>query len=135
MSFPTLSGQQPNPVPSKPTPPDTRLGRRQPIVQFAVVALLALFVAVSALPQYVGGWAWASPPKLPAATRNALQAMPDNGLDIPNWVTTDQNKIRLGGATWSVQQLSAASATPQSNAPVAFFADAIANPMKPISPK
>ncbi|MGB3296904.1 MAG: cyanoexosortase B system-associated protein [Phormidesmis sp.] len=82
---------------------------RKSIAQLAVVIVLALFVAISALPQYVDGWAWTAPPKMVKATRNALQAIPEQGLKIPGWTTTQQDKTKLGGETWSIQQLSAAT--------------------------
>jgi cyanoexosortase B-associated protein len=93
---------------------------KKSMVQLAVVAILALFVAVSAVPQYVDGWPWATPPKLPAATRNALQAIPEQGLEISGWVTREQAKTKLGGKNWSFQQLSVAAAAPGSQISPAF---------------
>jgi cyanoexosortase B-associated protein len=78
------------------------------ITQLIVVAALALFVAISALPHYVGDWPWATPMKLPAATRTALQAIPNKGITLPGWQTEDQSPTKLGGKTWSVQQLAPA---------------------------
>jgi cyanoexosortase B-associated protein len=106
-----------------PNPPNQKLHKapQKSMVQLAVVALLALFVAVSAVPQYVDGWPWANPPKLPAATRNALQTIPDQGLEIPGWVTREQTKTKLGGKNWSFQQLSVAAAAPNSEISPVFL--------------
>lgn len=76
-------------------------------VKLIIVAALALFVAVSALPQYSAGWSWSNPPKLPQASRVALQALPEQGLQLSGWKTTDHISIELGGDNWSIQQLSA----------------------------
>ena len=112
----TLPGKLPDPS----LPPAKKAPKRS-IVQLAVVALLALFVAVSALPQYVDGWAWTTPPKMSNATRNALQAIPKQGVDIPGWVTTQQNETQIGGKAWSAQQLSAAGAASGSDLPPVFL--------------
>ncbi len=111
----TLPDKPPNPLLSSKKAP------KRSVVQLAVVAVLALFVAVSALPQYVDGWAWTTPPKMSTATRNALQAIPNQGLKVPGWVTTQQDKTRLGGETWSVQQLSAEGAASDGDIPPAFL--------------
>lgn len=103
-----MSSTLPSKLPDPSIPP--KKAPKRSVVQLVVVAVLALFVTVSALPQYVNGWAWTTPPKMSTATRDALQAIPNQGLQIPGWVTTQQNKTKLGGKTWSVQQLSAAGA-------------------------
>ena len=79
-------------------------------IQLALVVLLTLFVAVSALPQYFGGWSWDTPLKLPAASRTALQAVPDQGISLAGWVSDEQTQTKIGGDTWSVQKLSVAAA-------------------------
>ncbi|MGC1306146.1 MAG: cyanoexosortase B system-associated protein [Phormidesmis sp.] len=95
--------------------------------QLIVIAALALFVAVSALPQYFGDWPWATPPKLQQATRSALQALPEEGIDLPGWVTNEQTKTKFGGHAWSVQQISVAANKTETNTasqptiPVAFI--------------
>lgn len=86
--------------------------------QFAVIAVLSLFVVVIAVPQYLGGWPWATPLKLPATSRTALQSIPEKGLSISGWNTLDQGAIELGNGTWSVQQLSPASNAQLSDTPV-----------------
>lgn len=98
---------------------DSTLRQRSPqrtFAQLAVIAVLSLFVATAAIPQYLGGWAWTEPLKLPDASRNALQAIPEKGLTVTGWRTDDQNAIELGKEAWSIQQLSPeaeeSSATP-----------------------
>lgn len=80
---------------------------RKSLAKLLVIAALALLITVSALPQYTSSWPWATPPKLIQATRIALQSIPDQGVDLPGWVSAEQTKTKLGGHTWSVQQLSA----------------------------
>ena len=86
-------------------------------VKLIVIAVLALFVAVSAIPRYVSGWPWATPPKLEQATRSALQNIRDQGISIPGWTTEEQDKTKFGGHTWSIQQLSATADTERIIAP------------------
>ncbi len=104
-------------MPSSPVP-----GKRSNYltVKLIVVSILALFVAVSAIPQYASSWPWATPPKLAQTTRSALQAIPAQGIVLSGWTTDGQDKTKLGGHTWSIQQLS----TP---------ADAASPPDQPIS--
>lgn len=83
------------------------------IKQLILVALLALFVAVGALPHYFGSWPWSTPPKLLQAERSALQAIRDTGIELPGWQTIEQTTTKLGGKTWSIQQLSAHSSASQ----------------------
>lgn len=71
-----------------------------------VIAALALFVAVSALPRYASSWPWTSPLKVP--NQSALQAIRDEGITLPGWLPDEQVKTKIGGDTWSIQQLSAA---------------------------
>ena len=90
-------------------------------VKLIVVAVLALFVAVSAIPRYVSGWPWATPPKLEQATRSALQGIRDQGISMPGWATEDQDKTKFGGHTWSIQQLSATASANRAQAASSVF--------------
>ncbi|MEL6602352.1 MAG: cyanoexosortase B system-associated protein [Cyanobacteria bacterium J06614_10] len=74
-------------------------------VKLMVIVALALFVAVSALPRYVSSWPWSSPLKV--QNQPALQAIRDQGLTLSGWQVDDQVKTKIGGDTWSIQQLSA----------------------------
>ncbi|MGD1865049.1 MAG: cyanoexosortase B system-associated protein [Phormidesmis sp.] len=75
-------------------------------VTLIVIAALVLFVAVSALPRYASSWPWSSPLKV--ANQSALQAIRDEGISLPGWLPDEQAKTKIGGDTWSIQQLSAA---------------------------
>lgn len=77
---------------------------KKSLVSLIVVAVLALFVAVSALPRYFASWPWATPPSVP--NQSALQAIRDEGISLPGWVVDEQIRTKLGGDTWSIQQLS-----------------------------
>ena len=80
-----------------------------------VVAVLALFVAVGALPRYLGDWPWKTHPTVP--NKSALVAVRDQGLPLPGWETQQQTATKLGGESWSIQQLSAEPTTRQTLAP------------------
>ncbi|MGD1896119.1 MAG: cyanoexosortase B system-associated protein [Phormidesmis sp.] len=73
-------------------------------VALVVIAVLSLFVAVSALPNYVSSWPWSTPLKVP--NQSELQAIRDQGITLSGWQTTEQVKTIIGGGTWSIQQLS-----------------------------
>jgi len=77
-------------------------------VTLSVIAALALFVAVSALPRYASSWPWSTPLKV--QNQSALQAIRDEGIALPGWLPDQQAKTKIGGDSWSVQQLSAAAA-------------------------
>ena len=70
---------------------------------FLVVAVLALLVAIGAMPRYIGDWPWANPPTVP--NKSALVAIKEQGLPIPGWQMQEQATTKLGGQTWSVEQL------------------------------
>ena len=88
---------------------------KKSFVPFLVVAILALFVAVGALPRYLGDWPWAHNPTVP--NKSALVAVKAQGLPIPGWQTQEQTTTKLGGQTWSIQQLSAEPETKRAIAP------------------
>ena len=77
-------------------------------VKLIVIAALSLFIVVSAVPRYVTSWPWATPLKVP--NQSALQAIRDEGISLAGWRIDDQVQSKIGGDTWSIQQLSAESA-------------------------
>ncbi|MBE9064875.1 cyanoexosortase B system-associated protein [cf. Phormidesmis sp. LEGE 11477] len=83
--------------------------QKSAIVPLVICALLALFVAVSALPRYASSWPWTTPPKV--ANQTALQSLRDQGLTLPEWTTEEQLRRKISGADWSIQQLSHSNAT------------------------
>ncbi|MEL6764577.1 MAG: hypothetical protein AAFO87_13145, partial [Cyanobacteria bacterium J06607_6] len=66
-------------------------------VAWFVIAVLALFVAVSALPRYASSWPWSTPLKVP--NQSALQAIREEGITLPGWQTDEQIKTKIGGDT------------------------------------
>lgn len=80
---------------------------KKSVIKLVVIAALSLLVAVSALPRYVSSWPWATPLLVP--NQSELQAIRDQGIPLPGWQTEDQLQTTIGGDTWSIQQLSAAS--------------------------
>ena len=82
---------------------------------FLVVVALALFVAVGALPRYMGDWPWANNPTVP--NKSALVAIKEDGMALPGWQTQEQLTTKIGGKTWSIQQFAAELDTKQSLAP------------------
>lgn len=88
---------------------------KQSFVPLLAIALLALFVAVGALPRYIGGWPWANNPTVP--NKSALIAVKEQGLPLPGWQTQEQATTKLGGHPWSIQQLAAEPETKQTMAP------------------
>ncbi|MEO0769075.1 MAG: cyanoexosortase B system-associated protein, partial [Cyanobacteria bacterium J06649_4] len=77
---------------------------RKKTVTLIVIAALAVFIAVSALPRYVSSWPWATPLKVP--NQSELQAIRDQGLTLEGWQTDEQVRTKIGGDAWSIQQLS-----------------------------
>lgn len=77
---------------------------RKKTVTLIVIAALAVFIAVSALPRYVSSWPWATPLKVP--NQSELQAIRDQGLSLEGWQTDEQVRTKIGGDAWSIQQLS-----------------------------
>ena len=65
--------------------------------------MLALLVAVGAIPRYIGDWPWANSPTVP--NRSALVAIKEQGLPIPGWQMQEQATTKFGGQTWSIEQL------------------------------
>ena len=78
--------------------------KKKKTVSLIVIAALAVFIAVSALPRYVSEWPWASPLKVP--NQSALQAIRDEGIELDGWQIDEQVRTKIGGDSWSIQQLS-----------------------------
>lgn len=99
---------------TSPTLPRTA-AKRKSFSPLLVVGILALFVAVGALPRYLGDWPWATNPTVP--NKSALVAVKEQGLPLPGWQTQEQLTTKLGGETWSIQQLAAEPETRKAIAP------------------
>ncbi len=79
-------------------------------VTLVVIAILALFVTIRAIPLYLSSWPWSTPLKVP--NQPSLQAIRDQGITLSGWLSQEQIKTKIGGDTWSIQQLSAADEGP-----------------------
>ncbi|MEO0540515.1 MAG: cyanoexosortase B system-associated protein [Cyanobacteria bacterium P01_A01_bin.105] len=76
-------------------------------VVLAVIALLAAFIAVITLPDYLSGrWPWATPPESPHL--KSLLAVREVGIALPGWQEVFKEAADFGGDQWSVQQFSQA---------------------------
>ncbi|MEO0648575.1 MAG: cyanoexosortase B system-associated protein [Cyanobacteria bacterium J06650_10] len=75
-----------------------------------IIAILSLFIAVSALPRYFSSWPWSTPLKV--ANQSELQAIREKGIELPGWQTIDHLTTKLSGDTWSIQELSAMDESP-----------------------
>jgi cyanoexosortase B-associated protein len=73
----------------------------QPLRALVALGLMAIAVTLT-LPHYsTGQWPWMTPePNL-----EALIELRQTGLTVPGWPTQSQQKITLGGHTWSLQAI------------------------------
>ena len=102
---------------SSPVIPKTVTHKRS-TAALLVIAALTVLVAVSAVPRYVSGWPWASPLKV--HNQSALQAIREQGITLPGWTTQEKADSKIGGDTWSIQQLAPTDASDRSH-PLAFL--------------
>lgn len=76
-------------------------------VVLTVVGLLAAFIAVIALPDYLsGGWPWTTPPESPHL--KTLLNIREDGITLPGWQAVFFEAADFGGDRWSVQQFAKA---------------------------
>ncbi|MEM1368018.1 MAG: cyanoexosortase B system-associated protein [Cyanobacteria bacterium P01_H01_bin.15] len=96
---PTQQSNSSSPSPNQRT--TSRWGR------WFLLGLLSLVVFISALPGYLGQtWTWWQPPDV--AIIKSLQDLRQTGLAVPGWTTDEQVIGYVGGARWSIQQVSRA---------------------------
>ena len=77
-------------------------------IALAVIGILATFIAITTLPDYLsGGWPWSNPPESPHL--KALQAVRKEGMTLPDWQAVLSETADFGGDQWSVQQFSSAA--------------------------
>lgn len=68
-----------------------------------LVALLAILVAVSALPSYFSGsWPWSEPLQVPQL--NQIKAINQTGLPIPGWQMNVHQEVNISGHSWSLAE-------------------------------
>ncbi len=71
----------------------------------AMVGLFILAIALAmVLPNYVTGrWFWTQPPQV--AALDSLRSLQQQGLELSDWQTLDQQTGEIGGRKWSIQTL------------------------------
>ena len=72
-------------------------------LKWLIVVVLAVVIAAVAIPQYLSGWSWQSPPEAPRI--RDVRNLKETGLTLEGWSQDFQQKITIGGDQWSVQQL------------------------------
>ena len=76
------------------------VSRPKPIVQWSLVVVLAVVVAIAALPSYFSGsWPWSSSLKVPQIEQ--LKALEQTPLNLPGWTSVLQHEVNLNGSKWS----------------------------------
>ncbi|MEM7793802.1 MAG: cyanoexosortase B system-associated protein [Cyanobacteria bacterium P01_C01_bin.118] len=81
-------------------------------LKWVIVASLAAIIAAIALPKYVSGWPWQTPPEVPQI--RDVRELKETGLLLAGWSQEFQQKVTIGGDQWSVQQLTQViDATPE----------------------
>ncbi|MBV6621747.1 MAG: cyanoexosortase B system-associated protein [Rivularia sp. (in: Bacteria)] len=79
-----------------------RFFKQRQFLQIAALILLALLLAIGALPGYLGGkWQWKQPP--PIINLGEIKKLRKTGLAIPEWKITQQQEQMLGSGKWSLQ--------------------------------
>ncbi|MCU0534629.1 MAG: cyanoexosortase B system-associated protein [Hydrococcus sp. Prado102] len=79
-----------------------KLKKQFSISQLALILILVVAIAISAVPGYVSGkWSWADLPKV--ANIKQLQNIRKAGLSIHSWSTLEQREVSIGGNKWLYQ--------------------------------
>lgn len=81
----------------------SRTVTKKSTISLIVIAVLTAFVLVSAVPRYVSGWPWANPLKV--HNQSQLQAIREQGIALPGWTVEEQASAKIGGDSWSIQQI------------------------------
>lgn len=80
----------------------SRFFKERQFLQIAALLLLALLLAIGALPGYFQGkWQWKEPP--PIIKLGEIKQLRKTGLTLPGWKITQQQEQKLGSGKWSVQ--------------------------------
>ncbi|MFE4106436.1 cyanoexosortase B system-associated protein [Almyronema epifaneia] len=76
-----------------------------------LIAVLAVLVAIAALPNYVGGnWPWTKPPEVQRIEQ--LKAVSEAGVSIANWQTVQSQTVEISGHDWFLMELQSPNPTP-----------------------
>ncbi len=80
----------------------SRFFKERQFLQIAALLLLALLLALGALPGYFqGDWQWKEPP--PIIKLGEIKQLRKTGLTLPGWKITQQQEQNLGSGKWSLQ--------------------------------
>ncbi|MGB3641402.1 MAG: cyanoexosortase B system-associated protein [Rivularia sp. (in: cyanobacteria)] len=80
----------------------SRFFKERQFLQIAALLLLALLMAIGALPGYFkGDWQWKEPP--PIIKLGEIKQLRKTGLTLPGWKVTQQQEQNLGSGKWSLQ--------------------------------
>ncbi|MEL6381879.1 MAG: cyanoexosortase B system-associated protein [Cyanobacteria bacterium J06626_18] len=88
--------------------------KQKRLLQWALVAVLAVIVAIAAAPSYFSGqWPWSAPLKAPQI--NQIKALRTTALDLPGWQVNLQQEVRIGGNDWGLTEYLATDAAAATN--------------------
>lgn len=74
------------------------------IARVIILALLVILILIKVTPSYLQGkWSWQD--LAPINNVKKLQNLKDTGLNIPDWETSLQKEVTIGGRKWSFQVL------------------------------
>ena len=74
------------------------------ISRLIIIIVLLILVGFRAIPSYLASqWQWEKPPLV--TNLAPIRSLLENGLEIPEWKTSQQKEIRIGSYRWSVQLL------------------------------
>ncbi|MGF1523155.1 MAG: cyanoexosortase B system-associated protein [Leptolyngbyaceae cyanobacterium] len=80
--------------------------KQKRLLQWLLVAVLAVIVAIAAAPSYFSGqWPWSEPLKAPQI--NQIKALRSTALDLPGWQVSSQQEVRIGGNDWGLTEYQA----------------------------
>lgn len=73
------------------------------ITRAMVVILLLIIITLGVLPGYLqgGNWQWSDLPKI--VNVEQMKSLRTSGINLDNWQTQQQQKVRIGGNQWSAQ--------------------------------
>ena len=83
--------------------------KQKRLLQWVIVLVLAVVVAIAAAPSYLSGqWPWSTPLKAPQI--NQIKALRNTALSLPGWQVYSQQEVRIGGNEWGLTEYEAADA-------------------------
>lgn len=77
--------------------------KQRSVVQWGLIAMLAMLVAIATLPSYFSGqWPWSS--QLPVPHIEEVRALLKTPLVVPGWESTFHQEVRIGRNRWSLAE-------------------------------